>query len=288
MKIFRHVLLSVISLAVALPAQLPAQKPSRPYTMLYVFGDSYSDTGAGYIDGNGPTAVAYLAKRLGIPFTYFGDRDSKGKGLNFAVSGARTGFDEGKFYPHGELLSRGMRNQVDDFAAIVHYGSIAFDPKQTMFFLAGGLNDRGLPDGSTRIDLEADIDVLYAAGARRFTIALLPTKIPAFATAGTQFNPELAKIPAEVLAKHPDAHIATSDWGPFYDEVIDHPAKYGLNNTTDPCAGRTLKNEDPTPCATPDTYFYYNAAHPSTAAHRAVGDLLYAEALQNARQPDAK
>ena len=265
-----------------------AQIPPRPYTQLYVFGDSYSDTGAGYIDSDGPTAVAYLAQRLGIPFTYYGAPDSRGKGLNFAVSGARTGAGTGKRYPHGELLGFGMKNQVEEFAALLKSGDVQFNPATTMFFLAGGLNDRGLPDGSTRIDLEADIDVLYAAGARRFTIALLPTKIPAFATAGTQFNPELAKIPAEVLAKHPDAHIATSDWGPFYDEVIDHPAKYGLNNTTDPCAGRTLKNEDPTPCATPDTYFYYNAAHPSTAAHRAVGDLLYAEALQNARQPDAK
>src|SRR3954447_13996308 len=30
---------------------------------LYVFGDSYSDIGEGYLDGDGPTAVAYLAKR---------------------------------------------------------------------------------------------------------------------------------------------------------------------------------------------------------------------------------
>ena len=62
-----------------------------PYTQLYVFGDSYSDSGSGYVDGNGPTAVAYLAQRLGIPFTYYGDPGSKGKGLNFAISGAGSG-----------------------------------------------------------------------------------------------------------------------------------------------------------------------------------------------------
>ena len=33
---------------------------------LYVFGDSYSDIGEGYLDGDGPTAVAYFAKRLGL------------------------------------------------------------------------------------------------------------------------------------------------------------------------------------------------------------------------------
>ncbi len=51
---------------------------AKPYTQLYVFGDSYSDSGAGYVDGNGPTAVVYLAQRLGIPFTYFGDPATKG------------------------------------------------------------------------------------------------------------------------------------------------------------------------------------------------------------------
>jgi hypothetical protein len=31
--------------------------PTTRYSRLDVFGDSYSDIGAGYIDGNGPTAV---------------------------------------------------------------------------------------------------------------------------------------------------------------------------------------------------------------------------------------
>ncbi len=33
---------------------------------LYVFGDIYSDQGEGYLDGNGPTAVVYMAQRMGI------------------------------------------------------------------------------------------------------------------------------------------------------------------------------------------------------------------------------
>jgi phospholipase/lecithinase/hemolysin len=251
----------------------------RPYSMLYVFGDSYSDIGAGYVDGNGPTAVAYLAQRLDIPFTYFGDPNSKGKGLDFAVSAAKTGSDEGKHFQHGEFLSWGMRNQVDEFATLVKKGTIQFDPKQTMFFLAGGLNDRSLPDGATVVNLEGEIETLYALGARRFMVALLPTKIPAFATAGTRFNPELAKIPGAMRAKHTDMQITNSDWGPFFDEVIENPTMYGLTDTTSTCAGRLLKNEDPKPCASPETHFYYHEGHPSTAAHKAVGDLLYKEAV---------
>lgn len=62
---------------------------------LYVFGESYSDSGAGYVDGNGPTAVVYLAAYLGIPFAYAGDPNASGKSLNFAVSGAQMGNAEG-------------------------------------------------------------------------------------------------------------------------------------------------------------------------------------------------
>lgn len=257
-----------------------AAAEARPHSMLYVFGDSYSDTGAGYVDGNGLTAVAYLAMRLKIPFTYFGDPESKGKGLNFAVSGAKTGADEGKRYAHGELVGRGMRNQVDDFARLVQDGTIKFDAKETMFYFAGGLNDRSLPDGATVANIEGEIETLYGLGARRFLVALLPVKIPAFATAGTRFNPQLATIPAEMRARHPDIEIANSDWGLFYDEVIEHPAKYGLTDVTSTCAGRVLRDQDPTPCASPETHFYYHEGHPSTAAHKAVGEMLYGETMK--------
>ena len=53
-------------LALAIVSALAAQSattsgPTTRYSRLYMFGDSYSDIGAGYIDGNGPTAVAYPA-----------------------------------------------------------------------------------------------------------------------------------------------------------------------------------------------------------------------------------
>src|SRR5580704_4831005 len=92
---------------------LPAQTP-RPYTNLYVFGDSYSDTGAGFLYSDGPTAVAYLAQRLNIPFTFYRDPASKGKGLNFAVSGAKTGSNPGE--QQGTAIFRlGMKEQVAEF-----------------------------------------------------------------------------------------------------------------------------------------------------------------------------
>jgi len=271
-------------LVLALPALAQTAAPRanpHPYAMLYVFGDSYSDSGSGYVDTNGPTAVVYLARRLGIPFTFYGDPlYTETHGLNLAISGAQTGAGYGRRYPTGEMLSIGMRNQVDNFVTFLKQNFIPpIDAANTMFFFAGGLNDRGKPAGYTRTNIEGEIDTLYAAGARRFMVALLPTKIPQFATAGEQFNPELALIPAEERAKHPDIRIANSNWGPFFDEVITNPAKYGLTDTTHPCAGRFIHHEDTTPCASPETHFFYHDGHPSTAAHRAVGDMLYTESL---------
>src|ERR1700735_3215784 len=109
------VLLFCANTLVAQVAPAPATDP-HPYTMLYVFGDSYSDSGAGYVDTNGPSAVVYLAQHLGIPFTYYGDTGSKGKGLNFAVSGASSGEGAGRQLPTGGMLGFGMKNQIENFA----------------------------------------------------------------------------------------------------------------------------------------------------------------------------
>lgn len=278
-------LAAIILCASAAVAQTtaPSSPNPRPYTQLYVFGDSYSDSGSGYVDGNGPTAVVYLAQRLGIPFTWYGDPNSARKGLNFAISGAQTGVGYGRRFPTGEMLSIGMKNQVEAFATFTKLGfipTIAGD--STMFFFAGGLNDRGKPEGFTRTNIESEIDTLYDLGARRFTVALLPTKIPQFATAGEQFNPELSNIPEEERAKHPDIRIGLSNWGLFMDEIITHPVKYGITDTTHACAGRAIHHEDTTPCPDPDGHFFYHDGHPSTAVHRLVGEMLYREATTQA------
>ncbi len=271
-------LLSVSTL-VAQVAHAPVTN-IHPYTMLYVFGDSYSDSGSGYVDTNGPTAVVYLAQHLGIPFTYYGDPGSTGEGLNLAVSGANTGEDAGRRFPTGPFLGFGMKNQVANFVQFSKYGIIPkVDPENTMFFFAGGLNDGNLPDGSTRANIESEVDTLYDLGARRFMVAVLPTKIPQFAAVGMKLNPELEKIPHEERAKHPGIRIANSHWGSFFDEIITNPSKYGFSDTANHCAERAFRHEQVKECASPDAFFYYHDAHPSTAAHRAVGDMLYQEAI---------
>lgn len=247
---------------------------AAPWNGLFVFGDSYSDSGAGYVDINGPTSVVYLARALGIPFTHSRAYDRAGKSLNFAVSGAKTG--EGLARPvKNSFLDYGMKNQVEDFVALVGNGTIKFDPARTIFFLAGGLNDRRLTTEATIANLTGEIRTLYATGARHFFVALLPTKIRSFAAVGLRLNPAIAKIPAEL--KLDDATIQLSHWGEYFDEVMENAAQHGFTNTTDACAGRALFDEDPTEKGDPNTYYFYHGGHPSTAVHKIVAEGLLKE-----------
>lgn len=152
-----------------------------------------------------------------------------------------------------------------------------------MFFLAGGLNDSNLPTERAVEDEEGEIETLYELGGRRFMVAVLPTEVPAFHAVAVRLNPALERIPEEMRARHPDMEIRISEWGQFFDRVMEHPAQYGITNTTDQCAGRALKDEDETPCASPGAYFYFHASHPSAATHRAVGEMLYQEAIGAAK-----
>ena len=269
-----------LALGIVMGLLMTSSAIAGPYSSLYVFGDSYSDTGAGYVDGNGPTAVAYLAQNLGLSLTHAGEAiTSPSQSVNFAVSGATTGFGNGVTIGDA-LLGYGMRNQVQDFAGLVNNGSLAFDPATTLFFIAGGLNDSSLPTSTTLANLLSEAEQLRALGAQHLAFALLPTQIPAFSAVATRLNPsyENELLPA-LQANLPGADVWLSNWGGYFDDILLNPSSYGFTNVTDRCAGRALFGEDPTPCATPDTYFYYHDAHPSTAAHRVVGNALYQEVL---------
>lgn len=250
---------------------------------MYVFGDSYSDIGEGYLDGNGPTAVAYLAQRLGLKLMPASDPAARGKSLDFAISGARTGNGAGHRLGKA-LLGYGMRNQVDDFAARVRSHNITFDPNATLFFFAGGLNDKNLPTEETIANLEGEIRTIYSLGGLHFMVALLPTAIPDFSAVGERLDPALAKIPNELNAQLAGARVTLSQWGPFYDEVMRHPAKYSITDTDHQCAGRAIFHEDATPCTSPATHFYYHHGHPSTAVHKIVGGMLYGEVMALEKQ----
>jgi hypothetical protein len=277
----------LLALAIVSPllAQFPATSgPTTQYSRLYVFGDSYSDIGTGYIDGNGPTAVAYLGWLMGLKVAPSKAANAAGKSLVFAVSGAGSGEGTGRRVKEA-LLGYGMMNQVRDFAARVKSGEVAFDPQTTLFFLAGGLNDGRQETAITLANLRRELQILRELGGRHFTIALLPTKIPQFATVGVRLNPAYQRFVREE-AGGAGLDLWLNHWGAAFDEVLEHPAEHGIVNTTSGCAGRAIFDQDPTPIGDPATYFFYHEGHPSTAVHRIVGKKLFDEIA--ARPPPAR
>ena len=236
---------------------------------LFVFGDSYSDTGASAPLTNGSTAVGYLAQAYGISLTTSKNPNPGTQGVNFAESGARV--DVGPTPPRTQ--PRSLTQQVAEFQAYVTSGALTFDPRSSLFFLLGGLNDH---TRATQAEIAtataAQVAALYALGARSFEIALLPSLVPAFTDSATNLNPVYRALVPQLQAQYTDAVFNLSNWGPDFDDIIRNPGPYGITNTTAACLGNAA-------CTNPDTYFYYYAAHPSDASHRIVGAELYQEAL---------
>jgi phospholipase/lecithinase/hemolysin len=252
------------------------------YDKLYAFGDSYSDIGAGYLDGNGPTAVAYLAKKMGLPVTHSADPKAAKQSIVFAVTGAESGRGEGEKI-ETVTVSIGLINQIEDFGKRVKRGELKFDPQKTLFFVAIGLNDGKIPTETTVKNVTQAVTMLKSAGARHVTLALLPTKIPDFAAVGIRLNPAYEQLVPR-LKKDLGIDVTLNHWGGDFDEIFQNPARYGITDTKNVCAGRALFHEDATPCKTPDSYFYFHGSHPSTAVHKKVADMLYRELVSGERE----
>jgi phospholipase/lecithinase/hemolysin len=265
--------LYVIATSAAVLGSSLVSLPARAVDIndLFVFGDSYSDTGA-YVElSNGPTSVGYLAQDFGITLTTSKNADPGTDGVNFAQSGARVFV--GPTPPAKQPLS--LTQQVAQFQNYVDNDEVTFDPSTSLFFLLGGLNDHTkVTSAQVNAATAAQVATLYSLGARIFEIALLPASVPPFTDSADNFNPGYEAVVPELQAEYPDATFNLSNWGPDYDYIHENPSLYGLTNTTDPC-----NNFGGSVCSAPNTYFYYYADHPSTYVHEIVGNELYNEVL---------
>jgi len=249
---------------------VPAPASAVAINDLFVFGDSYSDTGAFFPLTNGSTAVGYLAKDFGITLTTSKNPDPGTSGVNFAESGARVFV--GPTAPATQ--PRSLTQQVAEFQSYVTSNQVTFNPSSTLFFLSGGLNDHNLvTSAQVNAATAAQVATLYSLGARLFEVALLPSLVPAFSDSANNLNPGYAALVPQLQALYPDAVFGLSNWGPDYDDILKNPSKYGITNTTDPCSNFV------TACSDPDKHFYYFVVHPSDQAHHFVGNELANEVL---------
>ncbi|WP_296615422.1 SGNH/GDSL hydrolase family protein [Sphingomonas sp.] len=263
----------------SLRRQPRASHPPSPSGIgqLIVFGDSFSDTGAGYVDSNGPTAVFHLARGFGLDLLPAGAAAvGKKASRNYAVSGAGSDASPGGLVKR-HILGRGLQIQVQDMKDDLEGGRVMIDA-HTVFFIAIGLNEGQRPTDETIGNLLVAIEALYAMGARYIVLATVPERLPEFPDVGQRLNPAYRALASELPARLPGLRCLISEWGAFFDAIREAPRHYQIANVTDPCcSGRALFGEVVAPRADPDRYFYYHPGHPSAAVHRLVGERLAAE-----------
>jgi outer membrane lipase/esterase len=267
-------------------------------TQLIVFGDSLSDTGnldregpvgdliAKFADlgptgtfSNGPVWHDYLADSLGLPRT----EPSLDGGTNYAIGGAET--DEGgaiEGFLADILLGQqtGIAAQVDVFLTGLPAG--VADPDALHLVWGGGNDMRGESDpaaAASAVDnVEQHLRNLAAAGGRHFLVPNLPNlgRTPESITAGSDavelaesitlaFNDDLATT-LDGLSAELSLDLFELDIFAALEEIINDPQPFGFSNVTEPC---------PDPDSACTGYLFWDTIHPTTAAHRLLGQRAF-------------
>ena len=274
---------------------------------IVVFGDSLSDSGNGFVFAktsstppdwgmdfllipdapyargghhlsNGPTWIEQFARPLGFaPYVQPAFRSSSPDALNFAIGTARA--REGTADPSLAL-------QVASF--LQKTGGVA--PSDALYVIQIGANDvrDALAAGSVTIlqqaaaAIAANVQTLYAAGARHFliwnvpdvgltpTVRFLDQAMPGTAAAATLASTALNALLQGAMAplsSLPGISIVPFDAFGLISAIAGHPSQFALTNVTDACV---TPNEPPFACTNPDDYLFWDGIHPTAAAHEII------------------
>ena len=243
---------------------------------LYVFGDSLSDVGnvfrttggtyppnPSYYQGrysNGRVWVEYLSDRLNL---------SSPPSNNFAWGGATTG-------SNGYVPS--LLTQVQSF--IQSHPKVNSD---ALYVLWAGANDylQGASNATIPVqNVSQAIASLADVGAKKILVENLPDlgQLPATRTSGNSaslsaltgtHNQGLRRSLKVLTQKHSDLEIATLDADTLYREARSNPKTFGLSNTIAACFSGSRA------CGNPDEFLFWDGIHPTTAAHRILGETAF-------------
>jgi thermolabile hemolysin len=249
-----------------------------PFTALYAFGDSLSDTGRNpapapsYFNGrysNGALWVEYLSAQLGLPYN---------ASNNFAVSGSTTS---------------DLATQVAGLAPSTNLQSALFavwsGGNDFLDNVDLGVNDAGWSNVVTAavLNLTNAITTLFTYGAREVVVVNLPNvgQTPAFSSAPagyasyvdskvTLFNTLLAVALTSVAQQNPGLRIYLLDANSLQNKILMAPTTFGFTVTT---IGAL---EDPNLTDKSFTgpgadYVFWDQIHPSTKVHAMVAALAF-------------
>ena len=274
----------------------PLKVSAQNYDEIYIFGDSFSDTGnvfdatqeaippsSTYFDGrfsNGPVWVEYLAQDLGLTFN---------PRTNFAFGGATTGADN---------ISvpglPGLQQQISGFTA----ENPSANPN-ALYIVWAGANDYfsyfggGVPNPNQAVaNISAAVTSLAAIGAQdimvvnqpdfgKFPVANFNSQIPSlFSTLTNAHNSGLnATINFLNQQLDPDMNIIPFNVNDLFSRIIAEPREFGLTNATNYCIqdlSVVPLNLPTQPAAcNPDEFLFWDPVHPTTAAHRLIGESAF-------------
>ncbi|RKZ93046.1 MAG: hypothetical protein DRR19_02400 [Candidatus Parabeggiatoa sp. nov. 1] len=261
---------------------LPSQAWSYPYSDIYVFGDSLSDTGrffeatglppAPYFEGrlsNGKVWVEHLAFFLGLTYN---------PQTNFAWADATTGTTNGwsEDFP-------GLQQQIDTYIEPTD-AAVA----DALYVVWAGPND--FLDGVTNLDeaittavtnIVTAVTKLRQHGALHILVPNLPDlgKSPrSLADGNSVAMTELSLAYNQALANALQSLEVTQVDMPTSLEILTDsksivdPTFVTLTNFTEAC----LNLKSFSLCDTPDNYFYWDDLHPTTVGHKLIALFFYA------------
>lgn len=275
-----------------------ATEPSGPtrFTTMAVFGASLDDMGNAcaaapascvrppYAPGrasNGPLWVEVVADSLRASLA-----PASTGGLNFAFGGARTGPVAGTTQTIPNMQAQAAQYLQSAPTAgraqtlhVVNAATVGNDINDAL--LAGRTN----PAAPAQIiaasvqNITTLVKSLYDGGARHILLVNSTDigRTPLVAAQGAvvagiatqlsqQFNQGLAAALPTLRSTSPGLTLYTLDLGALSTEVFANPAGFGFTNITAPC----VVANPPSLCTTPDSFFFWDAFHPTAAAGRVV------------------
>lgn len=272
---------------------------AAPFSNLFVFGDSLSDSGnnAVVLGGLGvpPTAVPIAGNAFIPTAPYVSGRYTNGMvwaetfashlgvsaapsllgGSNLAFGGATTGPAGGPVFPAS------LRDQVGGF--LLASGNTA--PSNALYVIAGGGNNAraaltaiaGGADAPSTIvsaatafaaDAFAMVSQLVAAGAEDIVVWTAPNVgvTPAVRAMG---DPAVAVATALagamngalLAALDPFEEVRTFDLAALIGQIVATPSVFGFDNVSDACAA------DLTLCDDPSSWLFWDGIHPTSGGH---------------------
>ena len=317
-RVVQLLLLCAIAIGpVGLSADLAVEQPDA----LYVFGDSLSDTGnvwiltgnvvppsisphQTYFDGhfsNGPVAVEYLWDALdpdadsGVRPFLADQTIHPGEAVSFAFGGATSGQSS---VVSPQLTVPGLLQQVEMFAAV----PLESWDRDALFVVFVGANDYLMaaptsPANPLEVvgNIKFAIERLHALGARNIVVMNLPNLslapiVPPAArlllTTQVLVHNFLLRVTLKALdARLPGANIIEMD---VFKIVNSLRTRFNMTTpAATPTPAATCLFTDPLTCPDVDTfavnprYFFWDVQHPTTAAHRALGQRFYENLVED-------